>query len=120
MKEDAWQPPPRSAPSSRACPLPNGRGEVPVTVRRADPAAAAPPVVSQDVVVTFPRPLDVVTFSLELSALTFARPGLYRWQVVCGGEVPVEVEVSVGRTWGGGVPGPITPGAFRTTTSGAM
>ena len=82
--------------------LTNGRGPTPLAVRLVDGADDdAPPLFAFDLkVVPFASPLDVKEVALEVPAVTLPRAGLYRWQVVCGGEVIHERRFVVAQTGG--------------------
>ena len=69
--------------------LTDGRGPTPLTVRLIDGADDdAPPLFAFELPpVRFGSPLDVKEVALEVPAVTLPRAGLYRWQVVCAGEV---------------------------------
>ena len=69
--------------------LTDGRGPTPLAVRLIDGADDdAPPLFAFDLpAVRFGSPLDVKEVALEVPAVTLPRAGLYRWQVVCAGEV---------------------------------
>jgi hypothetical protein len=69
--------------------LTDGRGSVPVTLRLVDAADdSAPPLFRFDTPpVPFASPLDVKELAIEVPAVTVPAPGLYRWQVLCAGEV---------------------------------
>ncbi len=48
----------------------------------------APPLFTFDIPpFRFGSPLDVKEVAVEVPANTFPQPGLYRWQVACGGAV---------------------------------
>lgn len=68
--------------------LTDGRGDARLTLRLVEASDEdATPASRTDLDVTFPGPLEVVTLSVDLPPLTISNPGVYRWQLVCGGQV---------------------------------
>ena len=69
--------------------LTDGHGPTPLAVRLVDAADEdGPPLFAFDLkAVPFASPLEVREVAIEVPPVTLPRAGLYRWQVVCGGEV---------------------------------
>ena len=82
--------------------LTGGRGEVTVTLRLVDAAEFNDaPVVTAEVPVRFANPLAVPEPLLQFEAITFPKPGVYVWQVVCDGEVIYERRIVADQVGGG-------------------
>ncbi len=82
--------------------LTDGHGPTPLVVRLIDAADEfAPPLFAFDIPpVRFGSPLDVKEVAVEVPAVALPRPGLYRWQVLCGGEVLHERRLAAARIGG--------------------
>lgn len=77
--------------------LTDGRGPTPLVVQLVDGADdGTPPLWSFDLTPKFAGPLDVKEAAIEVAPVTLSRPGLYRWQVLCAGEVIHERRLPVG------------------------
>jgi hypothetical protein len=66
----------------------DGRGPVHISVRLVDGSDQNPPVfMSPDLAAQFSSPLETKEFAVETTPIALSVPGLYRWQVVCDGQV---------------------------------
>jgi hypothetical protein len=69
----------------------DGHGPTPLTLRLVDGEDESVQLFAMDLLTTpFGSPLEVKAASLEVPAVTFPKPGVYAWQVACGGEVIYE------------------------------
>jgi len=76
--------------------LTDARGVVRLTLQLVDGEYEdEEPIVRSDIDVTFPGPLEVATVSIDFKSLTFPAPGVYRWQLLCGGEVIADQRFNV-------------------------
>ncbi len=81
--------------------LTDGYGPTLLTIRLVcDDAGAAPVWSFETPPVRFASPLDVKELAIEVPVVTMPAPGLYRWQVVCAGEVIHERKLPAGLVGG--------------------